>query len=207
MQTPSFIYFDLGNVLLRFSHQLMCRQMAEVAGTTTEQVWELLFGTDLELRLEQGTLSNEEFYETFCRETGTRPDFDALEQAGSAIFEVNAPVCTIAAALWQARYRLGILSNTSESHFNYFASGRYALIPSTFEVLALSFRIKAMKPDPAIYQAAAELAGVPPAEIFFVDDIPGHVAGAKAAGFDAVQFTTAHQLAKDLRERGVRLNY
>lgn len=207
MKTPKFLYFDLGNVLLRFSHQLMCRQMAEVAGCTTERVWQLLFETELERNLEMGTLSNEEFYETFCRETGTRPDYDKLELAGSAIFELNAPVATIVAQLWQARYRLGLLSNTSESHFNYFASGRYKIVPSTFEVLALSFRIKAMKPDAAIYRAAAELAGVEPQEIFFVDDIPGHVEGAKKFGFDAVQYTTAHQLAKDLRARGVKLNY
>ncbi|MBX3414674.1 MAG: HAD family phosphatase [Pirellulales bacterium] len=207
IKTPKFFYFDLGNVLLYFSHQLMCRQMAEVAGATTERVWQLLFDTDLERRLEQGTLSNEEFYETFCRETGTRADYDQLERAGSAIFELNAPVASIVAQLWQARYRLGLLSNTSESHFNYFASGRYPIVPGTFEVLALSFRIKAMKPDAEIYQAAAELAGVEPQEIFFVDDIADHVAGAREFGFDAVQYTTAHQLAKDLRARGVRLNY
>ena len=35
---PKFIYFDLGNVLLRFDHELACRQMAAVAGTTPELV-------------------------------------------------------------------------------------------------------------------------------------------------------------------------
>ena len=44
-------------------------------------------------------------------------------------------------------------------------------------------------------------------EIFFTDDLPGHVAGAQAVGFDAVQFTSASQLVADLRARGVRMDY
>ena len=37
---------------------------------------------------------------------------------------------------------------------------------------------------------AAKLAGCQPEEIFFVDDVPGHVEGARAAGYDAVLYTT-----------------
>ena len=64
-----------------------------------------------------------------------------------------------------------------------------------------------MKPDAAIFHAAAELCGYRPEEIFFVDDLPGHVAGARAAGFDAVQFTSAEALSAELRRRGIRFNY
>ena len=56
-------------------------------------------------------------------------------------------------------------------------------------------------------KAAAEMAGCQPQEIFFADDIPGHVAGARAVGFDAVQFTSAAALAEDLRARGIQFNY
>jgi hypothetical protein len=43
--------------------------------------------------------------------------------------------------------------------------------------------------------------------MFFVDDMAEHVAGARAVGFDAVQFTTAAVLATELRQRGIRFNY
>ena len=43
--------------------------------------------------------------------------------------------------------------------------------------------------------------------IFFVDDVPGHVEGARAAGFDAIVYHSARQVADALRERGVRFNY
>jgi HAD superfamily hydrolase (TIGR01509 family) len=87
------------------------------------------------------------------------------------------------------------------------SNGRFATIPDLFETIALSYQIGAVKPEPRIFAAAAELAGVPPSEIFFVDDIPGHVAAARIAGFDAVQYTTTPALVIDLRQRGVRFNY
>lgn len=204
---PKFLYFDLGNVLLFFDHRQMCRQLADVAGVDWEQVWHVLFDTGLELRYESGELDEGEFYEAFCEALDKRPDFDALEHAGAAIFEVNVPLTAVVAQLRAARYRLGLLSNTSPSHYKYFADGRYGLIPSTFDVLALSYEIGALKPDPKIYLAAAELAGVRPEEIFFVDDVAGHVEGARAVGFDAVQYTTTPALVAELRARGLQFNY
>ena len=207
MQPPSFLYFDLGNVLLNFDHRLACRQMGEVAGAPAEKIWDVVFASDLELRYEAGEISDREFYETFCRETDTRPDYEALLLAGSAIFTPNLSIFPIVAALDAAGYRLGILSNTCPGHWAYCRGGRYGLIDLAFDVYALSYELGACKPSPKIFAGAAALAGVPPQEIFFVDDIAGHVAGARAAGFDAVQYTTTPALAADLRNRGLEFNY
>ncbi len=106
-----------------------------------------------------------------------------------------------------AGYRLGILSNTCPGHWSYCYGGRYSLLNKGFEVYALSYELGACKPSPKIFRAAAELAGLPPGEIFFVDDIPGHVAGAREAGLDAVQYTTTPRLVADLRARGIEFNY
>ncbi len=106
-----------------------------------------------------------------------------------------------------AGYRLGILSNTCEAHWQWLLAEDYGVLPTAFSVFALSFRIGAMKPDPRIYAKAAELAGVAPREIFFCDDIAGHVAAANEAGFDAVQYTTTPALVAAMRRRGLRFNY
>ena len=84
---------------------------------------------------------------------------------------------------------------------------RYRILTTLFDVAALSFEIRAVKPERAIFLAAAELAGCDPEEIFFVDDTPGHVEGARAAGYDAVAFLSPPQLAAELRRRGARFNY
>ncbi len=198
-----FIYFDLGNVLLNFSHPRMCRQMADVAGLTEEAVWQVLFTSGLELAYERGQIKTDEFYEQFCRETGTRPDFDRLRLAACDIFSVHVGTKRVLSQVLAAGYRLGLLSNTNEMHWNYFARGRFAMIPTAFEQVVLSFEVGAIKPEPAIYEAAVERAGVSPNEIFFTDDVVGHVDGARALGIDAVQFTTPAALLDALIERGV----
>jgi glucose-1-phosphatase len=71
----------------------------------------------------------------------------------------------------------------------------------------LSYEVGALKPEPKIYRAAAELAGVPPREIFFIDDIAGHVAAARQCGFDAVQYTTTPELVAALCQRGLKFNF
>jgi len=74
-------------------------------------------------------------------------------------------------------------------------------------VHALRYPVQAAKPEAAMFLRAAELAGVAPDKIFFTDDLAGHIAGAKAVGFDAVQYTSTPELAAELRRRGVRFNY
>lgn len=207
MPLPSFLYFDLGNVLLKFDHQLAARQMAELLGVSEDRVWNLVFASDLELRYEAGEFDDRQFYDLLCAETGSRPDFDALITAASAIFTPNFSMFPVVAALHDAGYRLGILSNTCGGHWRYCADGRYGLLNQAFQVYALSYELKACKPDPRIFAGAAQLAGVPAQEIFFVDDMADNVQGARAAGFDAVQYRTTAQFVDDLRTRGLRFNY
>jgi FMN phosphatase YigB (HAD superfamily) len=207
MGSPRFIYFDLGNVILNFDHRLACRQMGEVSGVSEQKVWDLVFATDLEQRYEAGKINDQEFYEIFCRETGSRPDLAALLLAGSAIFTPNYSIFPVIAALHGAGHRLGILSNTCPGHWSYCRDGRYGLIDLAFDVYALSYELQACKPSPKIFAGAAVLAQTPPEEIFFTDDIAGHVAAAREAGFDAVQYTTTPALVDELRQRGLQFNY
>jgi glucose-1-phosphatase len=203
---PKFLYFDLGKVLVDYSVERMLDQMAAVAGVSAQTVDETLFGRGLMRQHETGLLSKRQLYEAFCQATGTRPDFAKLAAAAADIFELNVSMVPLVAQLCQAGYRMGILSNTCDTHWDH-CLARYRIVRDSFSVFALSHRIGALKPDAAIYRAAADLAGCSPREIFFVDDLPGHVAGARAVGFDAVQFTGPAALADELRQRGLRFNY
>ena len=203
---PTFLYFDLGKVLVDFEVDQMFRQLGEVAGIAPDRVRQVVLGGLLQQQYETGQISGPEFYDAFCRQTGTRPDYDALRRAGSEIFELKTSMVPVVAQLCQAGYRLGVLSNTCESHWE-FCTRRYRILTELFAVHALSYEIGVAKPAAAIFHAAAELAGVRPEEIFYTDDSPQHVAGARAVGFDAVQYTSTPQLAADLRCRGVQFNY
>ena len=203
---PTFLYFDLGKVLVDFTVERMLRQVAEAARVDQQLVEAILFEGELQRQYESGRISSGEFHETFCELTGTHIDYDALARAGSDIFEINASIIPVVTQLREAGYRLGVLSNTCEIHWQH-CCRRFSIVAEGFHEHALSYRIGACKPEAKIFQTAAELAGRPPQEIFFVDDTPGHVAGAKAVGFDAVQYTSTPQLVADLRARGIRFNY
>ena len=68
----------------------------------------------------------------------------------------------------------------------------------------LSYEVRSLKPEPAIYDEAIRRAGVAADRIFFVDDRVENVEGARRAGMDAVVFTGVDQLQRELARRGER---
>ncbi len=209
---PKVLYFDLGKVLLEFSHERMCAQMAKVAGSTPEVVWDALFSEGAcraaQIRLETGHLTTDEFFDHFCQATGSSPDRQRLAQAVCDIFAPIEPMWQFTRDLAAAGNRLALLSNTNAVQWQYITDGRFPPVAigrpaSVFDWAILSYEVGSMKPDRAIYEAAIERAGVAPHEIFFTDDRPENVEGARAAGIDAVQFIDAEQLAAELLARDV----
>ncbi len=208
MAGPAFLYFDLGKVLLSFCHDRRRQQMAAAAGVTPEVIKEVLFLADREpsvlWRFERGDLDDAAVYEHFCRVAGVRPDASALWEAGCDIFGVIEESAALVERLAAAGNRLGILSNTNPRDWAFVTRGQFPFLTEHFEHAVLSFEVGSMKPEPEIFAAAVKRAGVPAEQVFFVDDMPENVAGARAAGLDAVQFTSAGELERDLRQRGVR---
>jgi glucose-1-phosphatase len=209
---PKILYFDLGKVLLEFSHERMCQQMAEVAGVSTEAVWTALFGDAdclaAQIQYETGHLSTDEFFDHFCKATGTTPDRKRLADAVCDIFSPIEPMWELVRNLANAGNRLALLSNTNPVQWEYVTDGRFPLLAvgqaaSAFDWAIVSYEAKSMKPDPAIYEAAIQRAGVAANEMFFTDDRLENVEGARAVGIDAVQFVDCDSLAAELRGRGV----
>jgi glucose-1-phosphatase len=207
------LYFDLGNVLLGFCHDRMCRQMADVAGLPFDVVHTVLFSRwepdCAQWQIEDGRMSPDEYYNFFCEQTKTRPDRILLEQAAGDIFWPLESSIQLLHDLSTAGNRLGLLSNINPVHWDFVSRGQYPWLQragkhgSLFDFTVLSYEAMAMKPDARIYEHSARLAGVNAREIFFVDDREENVAGAAAAGFDAVQFIDAEQLRAELKFRNV----
>lgn len=204
MGAPNFLYFDLGNVVCPFDYSVAVRQMAGVAGVLPAVIQEVVFDSGLENAYEQGDMTTQQFYEAFCQRIGKRPDSEALLVASSDMFRLDEAVAELILQLRKSGHRTGLLSNTCEAHWRFCADRKFPILQQLFEVTALSYELRAMKPDPAIYRGAADLAGVAPGEIFFVDDRADNVEGARRAGFDAVLFAGAADLAAALAGRGVR---
>lgn len=81
-------------------------------------------------------------------------------------------------------YRVGLVSNCfgNEAHW----PAEFEL-DHCFDAMVLSCAVGMVKPEPGIYQLAADHLGVPPDECVFVDDVPSYVAGAMAVGMTGVR--------------------
>ena len=202
MSTIKFVYFDLGNVILHFSHQRMIKNVADVASLDEESVQKHLIDSNLEDRYETGEFNSQGFYEEFCKTANVLCDKDALLEAVGDIFWLNGEIVPVISQLWTANVPLGILSNTCEAHFNV-AKRNFQVLNYFFGTEVTSYESKSMKPDAKIYADAIATAGVKANEIFFTDDKPENISAAIAAGMDAVLFESAAKLVIALRERNI----
>ncbi len=203
--SPDFFYFDMGNVLLSFDYDVAARKMADVCGVSADDCRAVAYGEELLIELESGKISLADFHARFSEVTGSDSNIDVLLAAHSDMFDLMAPTARVLTQLKAVRRRTGLLSNTSQDHFEH-CRRRFGTVRELFDVYVLSYEVGAMKPDRKIYDVAIERAGVPAEKIFFVDDREENVAAAKDAGIDAVRFTTANQLIDDLRSRNVEMN-
>jgi FMN phosphatase YigB (HAD superfamily) len=202
---PEFVYFDLGNVIVSFDRDRAFRQMSGVCGADPAAIEAVVMGQGLQEALERGDCDWEGFHAEFSRRTGTVSPSEALARAASDMFALKVETLPVVAALERIGCPIGILSNTCGVHWRQIVEGRYAILPGGFRTIVLSHEVKAAKPAGDIFAEATRRAGVPPERIFFCDDMPGHVAAARTAGWDAEVFRSAAGLADALTRRGLNL--
>lgn len=200
-----FIYFDLGRVLLDFTHEQGFEQIATVSDLTPEQVRKTLFDSGLSDRYDTGELSTAEFHKEFCELTTSEPTVEELTHAWSDIFTIIPGTVGVAANLKSAGYRIGILSNTCAAHWE-FAAQKFRVLGELFDPVITSYDVRSMKPDAGIYQAAAKAANCAASDLFFVDDREENVEGARSQGWHAELFTSPLKLANDLERLGLEFN-
>lgn len=203
---PAFVYFDLGKVLLNFSHARMCQQVAHELGQSAQEVHDFLFSPAILLPYERGQLSTAELLERLNAKFSGRMTLSQAKRSLGDIFWLNTTIVPLVVGLKSAGYRIGILSNTCDAHWEV-AREKFSILDILFDVQVLSFRVNATKPDSEIYEKAAEMAECSTSELFFVDDLLENVEGARQAGVDAVLYTSTQELVADLRKRHLVFRY
>lgn len=186
------ILFDLGNVLVHFSHEQMCRQIGELAGREPDDVRRQLFDSGLLRELECGRLTEDEFRDRLEAALRTRMPLPELRQAASDIFTLNAPLRPMLDDLKRRGLRLVLLSNTSRTHFDWVRANFDVMQP--FDELVLSFEVGAVKPEEAIFRRALEAIRCRPEECLYTDDIAAYVERGREFGLRGEVFTTAERL-------------
>ena len=112
----------------------------------------------------------------------------------------NQPMIDWAAALQRVGIKTGILSNLGDE----MELGILARFPwlHNFTHHTFSHRLLLAKPEPAIYQHAAEGLAVPANEILFIDDREENIAAARAVGMQAILYSTHDHFLVDMTANG-----
>jgi putative hydrolase of the HAD superfamily len=112
--------------------------------------------------------------------------------------EPNTPMLDEMAALRDAGYRMGLLTNNVRE----WEPRWRAMLPvdELFEVVVDSGFVGVRKPDRRIYEITCERLGVEPEECVFVDDFGHNCDAARELGMTAVWFRDTDQAVAELRD-------
>jgi HAD superfamily hydrolase (TIGR01509 family) len=194
---------DLGRVVLWFDNNIFLRKLAGLSGRPAAEL-KAAVHNDLELirRFDGGVVTPEGFRARVSEIAGVDIPYGEFYGIYNDIFTPNPPAIEVLGAVKAAGYRVLLLSNTDPERFA-FVRRRFPEI-LFFDGYVLSYELKLLKPDPAIYRAAARLGGSEPGACVFIDDIEENVKGAVEAGLHGVLYRPETDLASELRRLGLR---
>ncbi len=195
------ILFDMGNVLIPFDIQRGYDAYARLSGLDASSVAERIRASGLYGAYESGQIDTAVFHASFTSLLGFDLPLADFREVWNAIFLPEPATSEELLISLKQRYRLVLLSNTNELHFDWLRE-RYPLLQH-FDAYTLSHEVKAMKPDERIFAAAVENARCRPEECFFTDDIQAYVDAARSFGIQAEQFTGETALRAHLTRYGI----
>jgi putative hydrolase of the HAD superfamily len=194
---------DLGRVVLWFDNNVFLRKLADLAGRPAAEL-KAAVHNDLELirSFDGGVVTPEGFRARVSEIAGVDVPYGEFYEIYNDIFTPNPPVIDVLARVKAAGHKVLLLSNTDPERFA-FVRRRFPEI-LFFDGYVLSYELKLLKPDPAIYLAAAGLAGSEPVECVFIDDMEENVKGAVVAGLSGIRYLPETDLAAELRKLGLK---
>ena len=195
------LLFDLSDVLVGLDFPRAYRSAARLTGRSVEEIPQLISETGLANAYEHGRITSREFHEKFSAAIGLDVSFEEFRVLWGDMFESGTLLPESLLEQLHQNYRMLIVSNTNELHFDWIVE-HYSVVRH-FDDCVLSYQVGAMKPDTAIFREAVRRAGRRPEECFFTDDKAENISAAAELGIDAVQFTGAAALEDQLRQRGV----
>jgi len=197
------IVFDFGNVVGYFDHYQTLSKLTAYTDMTAEAMYVAVYDTDLEDAFESGRLTVADFLTRFRQLCRLRCDDEHLHAAIADIFRPNPEVCALLPVL-RPHYRLLLGSNTNELHAVQFRR-QFADVLHHFDHLVLSFKVGVRKPRAGFFEHCQRLAGCPPRECLFIDDLPANVAGARACGWHGIVYTGIEDLRARLAALGIKV--
>ena len=197
------VIFDFGRVICDFDLGKFVARAAAHSSLSPQALKETMAESEaVAVRYETGLISSQEFYRSVCAIASLTMTEQEFISAYTEIFTPKPATIGLVKRL-KGHYKLGLLSNTNEWHYE-FGIKPVGLLPY-FDAVTLSYEVRAMKPDPRIYDDMLGKLSLPAEACVYIDDIQEYVDGGRRAGLTAIHYTTHERLLEDLNKAGVQI--
>lgn len=178
------IIFDLGGVLVGFDGK---RSIEAYQAMGCERVADYIIEhrtEDLFYRIELGLSTTADYCDEVRSMTGTTASDDEIVRAWNLLLTpVSAERARGLRLLQQRGYRLFLLSNTNDMHWQHCAHKLFpADVLEAFEQIFLSYELQLAKPDRRIFEEVLRQTGITANETLFIDDNRDNIATAQTLG-------------------------
>lgn len=181
------VLFDLYGVVMRVQSAAAIARIEDAVGYGGPELWEPYWA--LREPYDNALVDARDYWAQVAAASGREiADVDAVIAAEIAGWSRSDDQMVDYVRELAARHRVGVLSNLPIDVVELLRRSQPWIFD--LEVVVLSSWLHHAKPNPEIYRHAIERFGLAPAEIFFVDDRPGNVAGAQAVGMTGAVFDT-----------------
>ena len=178
------IVFDLGGVLVGLDGQRSIEAFDRLGCEAVSQYIIDHRTEDLFYRIELGLIDTHGFCEEIRQMTSTAATDEEMVAAWNALLtELTPHRAQRILQLREAGYKLFLLSNTNDMHWQYCA---HVLFPKevleAFERVFLSYEMQLAKPDSRIFEQLLQETGIAADETLFIDDNLDNIKAAQALG-------------------------
>jgi FMN phosphatase YigB (HAD superfamily)/DNA-binding Xre family transcriptional regulator len=175
-----FIYFDLNDCLVQPRSKGFAMLAAD-SGQPIDVVESVFWRYDGKVC--RGDMSLDDLNTVWAERLGILVDWKKYYLSG-----VEKMPGMDALVEWAAQhYHIGVLSNSMPGFIPSMEDA--GMLPDVdFDVVVDSSEVKALKPEPRIFEIATLMAGVEPQEIMLIDDNRTNLMAAEDAGWRAIQF-------------------
>lgn len=193
------IIFDWGGVLLDLDVE-RCLSAFEAAGA--KDIRKFITGTneaDFFKEYECGTISTGQFREAIRRYIGRPLADEEIDRMWNSMLCSMPPEKLSLIEALSRKYRLYLLSNTNELHWEYASPNVFCHegkdLKACFDRIFLSYKMHLAKPDPEIFRTALREADLRSEETVFIDDAPANCRAAETVGIQALHYTPGTDLS------------
>jgi len=194
------IIFDLGNVVIKVNQKLMFDKLSKNRGKSAADIEKVYSKSSDRKKFERGEISPTQFYNSMKKSMALNLSFEEFRKIYTCMFSRNKEIEKIIPKL-KKKYRLVLLSNTDEMHYNFIKKEFQVL--NYFDDFVLSYKAGMRKPNPLIFIEAVKKSKTTPWNCVYFDDIMEFVIVARLMGIKAFRYKDIRKLKRNLKESGI----